>query len=309
MQSTLKSFFTKPGRTTNDDKPTLVSKNTSNQPVIARPSKRKAETSQSYEATKRCRKFQSHWKLAFPWLRYDAETDIMWCDVCREYHSTTKGGPINRFVEGSNHFKVESVKDHDSSKFHKDCMATKAYKLNPSDAPLAKVKLKLNEDQRERYKMLFDTAFTIAKHNMSFRDFEVLCKLQLKHKVNIGNNYQNPRSCAEFIGSIAAVQREAATKTIGISRFIAVMADGSTDRSVAEQEAVFIRYVCGGTPVNRFIALVELDSGTADGVLRAVDEALSLVNIDIDSQRSKLVNINLDGASVNMGIYNGVAAK
>ena len=154
--------------------------------------------------------------------------------------------------------------------------------------------------------MLFDTAFTIAKHNMSFRDFEVLCKLQLKHKVNIGNNYQNPRSCAEFIGSIAAVQCEAATKTIGNSGF---MADGSTDRSVAEQEAVFIRYVSGGKAVNRFIALVELDSGTADGVLRAIGEALSLVNIDIDSQRSKLVNINLDGASVNMGIYNGVAAK
>ena len=43
MQSTLEGLNTKPGRTTNDDKPTLVSTNTSNQPVIAGPSKRKAE--------------------------------------------------------------------------------------------------------------------------------------------------------------------------------------------------------------------------------------------------------------------------
>ena len=87
------------------------------------------------------------------------------------------------------------------------------------------------------------------------------------------------------------------------------MADGSTDRSVAEQESVFIRYVSGGVAVNRFIALVEVENGTASGVLQAIDNALSLVGVDMEEQNSKLVNINLDCASVNMGIYNGVAAQ
>ena len=64
------------------------------------------------------------------------------------------------------------------------------------------------------------------------------------------------------------------------------MADGSTDRSVAEQESVFVRYVVGGEPVSKFIASQEVKDARAAGVLDAIDTA-----------------------SVNMGIYNGVAAR
>ena len=56
-------------------------------------------------------------------------------------------------------------------------MDIKAAKLNPSDTPLAKAKRKMNEEQQQRYNMLFNTAFTVAKHNMSVREFEVLCRL------------------------------------------------------------------------------------------------------------------------------------
>ena len=63
--------------------------------------------------------------------------------------------------------------------------------------------------------------------------------------------------------------------------------------SVAEQESVFIRYVCNGEPTNRFIALVELTSETASGVIKAIDNALNIVGVGIDEQKNKLVNINL----------------
>ena len=88
------------------------------------------------------------------------------------------------------------------------------------------------------------------------------------------------------------------------------MADGSTDRSVAEQESVFVRYVVGGEPVSKFIALQEVKDVRAAGVLDAIDTALSVVaGVSIKTQAEKLININLDGASLNMGIYNGVAAR
>ena len=126
--------------------------------------------------------------MSSPWLHYDAVNDMMWCDVCREFHSTLKikGTATNKFVEGTNLFKICSVKDHESSKVHRDCMDINAAKLNPSDTPLAKANRKMTKEQQQRYNMLFDTAFTVAKHNMSFRDFEVLCRLQIKHNVNIG---------------------------------------------------------------------------------------------------------------------------
>ena len=41
-----------------------------------------------------------------------------------------------------------------------------------------------------------------------------------------------------------------------------------------------------------------------------MDTALATrAGIDLDTQKTKLINVNLDGASVNMGIYNGVAAQ
>ena len=45
------------------------------------------------------------------------------------------------------------------------------------------------------------------------------------------------------------------------------MADGSTDRSIADQEAVYVRYIKDGRPVNRFIGLQELESSDEEGVL------------------------------------------
>ena len=88
------------------------------------------------------------------------------------------------------------------------------------------------------------------------------------------------------------------------------MADGSTERSIVKQEAVYIRYVFNGIPVNKFIGLQDLETANASGVLHAVDQALETRgDISVDTQKIKIININLDGASVNMGAYNAVAIQ
>ena len=70
------------------------------------------------------------------------------------------------------------------------------------------------------------------------------------------------------------------------------------------------RFVSNGRAVNRFICLQELEFGDAVGVLQAVDQVLhDNAGITLDMQRQKMVNVNLVGASVNMGIYNGLAAQ
>ena len=64
-----------------------------------------------------------------------------------------------------------------------------------------------------------------------------------------------------------------------------------------------------GVPVNKFVGLEEVEHSTAGGVLGAIDSCLKKrVGVLIETQKEKLVNINLDGAAVNMGIYNGVGA-
>ena len=98
MQSSLTSFFK------------AKDANTANQ----RPVKRKLDSVEPepsvQQEAKRFRKFHPQWKNDFSWLQYDEDEDNMWCGVCREYCRTTKVGPSNAFVEGTNYFKVERIK-------------------------------------------------------------------------------------------------------------------------------------------------------------------------------------------------------
>ena len=162
MQASIKGYFSKNGYNVKAVKSStsaavsspapvkLVSYRTPNSP--SRPLKRKAaedlvtENKNDYEL-KRCRRYQPHWKRVFPWLQYDAVNDMMWCGVCREFHSSLKikGTATNKFVEGTNLFKICSVKDHESSKVHRDCIDINAAKLNPSDTPLTKANRKIHD--------------------------------------------------------------------------------------------------------------------------------------------------------------------
>ena len=102
-----------------------------------------------------------------------------------------------------------------------------------------------------------------------------------------------------------------------------LMGDGSNDRSMAEQEAVVLRFIgADAKPFNAFYELAPLDLSTSqDG--RSPDAACitecysnSLDKLDAhegflfgSSWRKALVGVSFDGASVMLGSQNGVAAK
>ena len=88
---------------------------------------------------------------------------------------------------------------------------------------------------------LFNTAHSLAVHNWSLNDFKTLCELQSKNGVDMGVNYQNRQVASAFIKSIAEVQRQDTMRSLKEARFFSIMADGSTDRSIAEQESVYVR--------------------------------------------------------------------
>ena len=68
----------------------------------------------------------------------------------------------------------------------------------------------------------------------------------------------------------------------------------------------FLYLKVNGVPVNKFVGLQEVEHA---GVLDAIDVCLKeRVGVLVDTQVEKLVNINLDGAAVNMGMYKGVHA-
>ena len=119
--------------------------------------------------------------------------------------------------------------------------------------PIAVLKDRLDRKHVPKFQALFNTAYLIAKRNFSFRDFEFLLKLQNKNGLQLGENYQNIQGAKTFIESIAHELRQHTINSLQKCRFFSLMADGSTDRSVAEQESVFVRYVVSGKPVSKFI--------------------------------------------------------
>ncbi|CAL4197547.1 unnamed protein product [Meganyctiphanes norvegica] len=315
-QSTLKSFIIKPAAAAvprNEiQRDQITAKPDNRQP---RPSaKRKAphndpDTARAYEL-KRRRCFLSHWLDEYAWLRFDQVNGVMYCYVCRELKHLYQSSDIAMITgAGEPSFRKGTLDSHGTSMYHTKCMDVFHARQRPQEMPLAIIRRRMNLQSQEMYYNLFTSAYCVGLRNWSFRDFEYLCQLQAKNGVNIGNNYQNTHGVQTFIESIAHIQRSDTALGLQQSRFFSLAADGSTDHGVAEQESVYVRYLVAGEPVNKFLGLHEVEHSTSDGVLAAIDTVLfQHADISLETQKQKLVNVNLDGAAVNMGMYNGVGA-
>jgi hypothetical protein len=210
-----------------------------------RPLKRKAhgdlDSCKDYEAKKRKRLFQTTWLCTYPWLSYDKEADVMHCGVCRAFPQLAD--QTNRLVAGSNNFRKGPLDVHAACKSHLQCIQAKAARDRPQQTPMAVLKRRMTQGQMQTISALVNSAFSVASNNFSLRDYDKLCRLQVKNGVDLGRNYHNHHGVKDFIGSIAHVQRQETVQGISQSRFISVKADGGTDKGVTEQESVFVLYI------------------------------------------------------------------
>ena len=197
-----------------------------------------------YELNKRERLYKKSWEKDNPWLAYDEKKDIMWCTVCYEFrHLVLEINPNENMsmVDGCNQFRKPVVDRHGSRKSHVICISRKAAKVNPADTPLAKIQRQLNAKDQERFRVLFNSAHCTAKQDWSINSFKSLIELQAKNGLYVGENYwTNHHGPKMFLQHIAIVQRMATKQVLKECRFFSVMADGSTDRSIAEQVIVYI---------------------------------------------------------------------
>ena len=57
----------------------------------------------------------------------------------------------------------------------------------------------------------------------------------------MGKTYRNNKSCSVFLKYIAKAERDQLSTAMQEANFCSVMVDGSTDRSVKEEEIVYVR--------------------------------------------------------------------
>ena len=74
---------------------------------------KKEQVKKQKESTEESRGFLQSWLVEFEWLRYNKESNVMYCDFCQRAGRVLAGN-ID-FYGGSSKFKKENIKAHGKS--------------------------------------------------------------------------------------------------------------------------------------------------------------------------------------------------
>ena len=123
----------------------------------------------------------------------------------------------------------------------------------------------------------------------------------------IGESYATDRAAAKFVNVIGQITRESLNADLAKARYYSILNDGITDVSTTEQELVYVLFLQDGTPVIKFMGVESPAQADAEGLQTAIETSFSRIGISRFPDR--LVGLNIDGASVNMGVHAGLGAK
>ncbi|KAJ8367171.1 hypothetical protein AAFF_G00324500 [Aldrovandia affinis] len=139
--------------------------------------------------------------------------------------------------------------------------------------------------------------------------FPKLVALHQTNGLDLGSTYSNDQACRIFITAIASCFFEELQQSLKSARFFSIMSDSSVDRSVKDQELIYCAYLQNGKPVNQLIQIVALDHANSQGILDAILAGLLKVGVGEGDLKKRLVGLGCDGASVMLGVNNGVTAR
>lgn len=248
----------------------------------------------------------------------------MVCKVCTWRAETAGVGTGGKFVDGSTNYQRSAVKDHSTSgphnaavkaKEHADAVKSgvslpprKVVLQTPSDSAIAKSLQQMNDKERETVTKLNEIAYYIALHGLPFTMFEHQINLEKLHNVSYTGAYENRNACKNFIIDISDyLFEENMKKKLELVNFISILCDGSTDKSITEQEVIFVIFVDPETnlPVMKFFEVAAPENsqdavGLKDSIISAFKRH------DLESVIKKMVFLSSDGASVNSGSKSGL---
>ena len=97
----------------------------------------------------------------------------------------------------------------------------------------------------------FNTSYGIAKNCRPFTDMVS----QQKNGLNIDQNYIINQQCKQFTCIIASQLMIEDCQRLQSTRFMTVLADGSTKATIVEQETVSVTHVHAGQPITELAAM------------------------------------------------------
>ncbi|ROI96431.1 Zinc finger protein 862 [Anabarilius grahami] len=125
----------------------------------------------------------------------------------------------------------------------------------------------------------------------------------------VGKTYRNANQAQVFMHYIAEVERRKVKEEISANKFISIMADGSTDSSVMEEELVYTRMSRAGKVKVQFVGIQALKKADAACITDAICSQMSAVSGGEEEWKEKLVACGTDGAAVMTGSKTGVVSR
>ena len=99
---------------------------------------------------------------------------------------------------------------------------------------------------------------------------------------------------------------ERSVQKIMDKKFYSILIDGATDSSVTENALIYVRYLNNWVPENHYLSIEDIENANALRIKNCIDTAFNRAEIPV--WKENLVGFGSDGASVNLGSKNGVAA-
>ena len=153
--------------------------------------------------------------------------------------------------------------------------------------------------------VLFNLTYYLAKQEWSLSDFFNLLKLQEKNCAPVIKEcYRNDRAVGNFLDVIGKVTMDSLRKDLANTHYFCILSDGSTDSSVIKEELVYLLFLKSGKPLWKFLSIESANNANAEDIIECIMTAFERIGI-LDFQK-RIMELNVDGASVNTGVHNGV---
>ena len=97
----------------------------------------------------------------------------------------------------------------------------------------------MNQKDIELTRTKFETAYFVAKEEMTLKKYPKLKNHEERHGVNVGKAYRNENTSGIFIDAISESLATDLKNKIDKVHFYSILTDGSTDSATSENEGSF----------------------------------------------------------------------
>ncbi|XP_048236880.1 zinc finger protein 862-like [Haliotis rufescens] len=250
-------------------------------------------------------KFQQSWLTKYaPWLRHDAENQLMYCSVCRELRLD------NAMAVGTNNFKTTTITRHITSADHQRSVAA------PFEQKNLKAAVSGAKSKEERAIVTcLKVVYWMAKEGVPLSKYESLLSLLSDlntpnvESLSVNNHvtYASYKSACGFLDAISTTIDRSVTETLHKSPVLTILTDESMDTAVHNKLCITARVIDPHTmmPATMFLTDLRITSATGKGIFDAIQGHLAERKIPI----MKVSGLGTDGASVMTGRKEGLTGQ